>query len=198
MYGLAQTSGPAVEPVTLAEQKTHMRVSHSSEDLYISALIKAAREWCEAATGRQLITATWKLTLPSFVYTRPDRPHILLPRPPLQSVSGVTYLDADGVRQTLSSSVYQAHIDTLPGYVRLKYNQSWPTIRPEEGCVEITYLAGYGAASASVPECARSAIMIVAAHLYEYREAVTFGQQAFPIPSHYKDLISTIAVSEAA
>ncbi len=195
--GLTQTIAPSDEPVTLAEQKAQSYIDHSEQDTHISALIKTAREWCETVTGRQLMTATWKLTLPGFVYTRPGAPHILLPRPPLQTVTGITYLDADGARQTLNESVYIVHADALPGYVRLAYNQSWPTYRAEDGSVEITYVAGYGNAAA-VPECAKTAIKIVAAHLFEYREAASFGQQAFSIPMGFENLVQTIAVPEAA
>ena len=43
---------PTSEPVTLAEAKNFLRVTITDDDLLISSLITAAREACEAFTGR--------------------------------------------------------------------------------------------------------------------------------------------------
>ncbi len=40
------------EPVSLAEAKLHLRVEHSDEDGYITALISSAREYAESFTNR--------------------------------------------------------------------------------------------------------------------------------------------------
>ncbi len=70
---LLLVTGPAIEPVSLAEQKTHMRVTGTTEDSLIAEKIIAAREVVEALSNRQFITATWKLTLPQFVTTLTGR-----------------------------------------------------------------------------------------------------------------------------
>ena len=57
---------PAEEPVSLAEAKLHLRVDFPNEDALITALIAAARQAAETLTGRQLVTARWKLVLDSF------------------------------------------------------------------------------------------------------------------------------------
>lgn len=43
-----------IEPVTLEQAKTHLRVEHDDEDDYILSLISAAREYAENFTGRLL------------------------------------------------------------------------------------------------------------------------------------------------
>ena len=48
--------GPAVEPVTLAEAKSYLRVQHDDDDDVIAALIAGARVHVEAQTRRALIT----------------------------------------------------------------------------------------------------------------------------------------------
>ena len=55
---------PASEPITLAEAKSHLRVTSNAEDALINSLIVAARDLCEHETGgRVLMTQTWELSL---------------------------------------------------------------------------------------------------------------------------------------
>ena len=56
---LVLTSGPAVEPVTLAEAKAHLRVDGTAEDTLIASLIITSRLHLEAAPGLALITQSW-------------------------------------------------------------------------------------------------------------------------------------------
>ena len=54
---------PAVEPLTLAEAKSYLRVDTVDEDDTIAALIAAARLLVEAYARRALITQSWRLSL---------------------------------------------------------------------------------------------------------------------------------------
>jgi hypothetical protein len=56
----------AEEPVSLAEAKRHLRVESADDDALIASLISAARQAAETLTGRQFVTARWKLVLDSF------------------------------------------------------------------------------------------------------------------------------------
>jgi len=91
---LVQTIAPASEPITLTEAKAHLRVEtdFTEDDTIIGTFISAARESCEARTGRQLVTATYALRLGGF----PCGDSIELPKPPLVSVTSITYVDTDG------------------------------------------------------------------------------------------------------
>jgi hypothetical protein len=63
---------------------------------------------------------------------------------PLQSAT-VTYYDASGVLQTLSTSVYGID-DTVsePGCIYLKPNQVWPSVQAGRPlAVEIDYVVGW-------------------------------------------------------
>ena len=98
---------PAAEPVSLAEARLHLRVDFPDEDALIASLIAAARQAAETITGRQLVTARWKLVLdcfpgPSLIGVPAGLPFslpghaILLPKCPVQSVFAINYLDMAG------------------------------------------------------------------------------------------------------
>ena len=55
-------TGPAVEPITLAEVRSHLRVQHDDDDDIFSALIAGARVHIETQTRRALINQSWRLT----------------------------------------------------------------------------------------------------------------------------------------
>ncbi len=73
-------SAPAAEPVTLQQAKDHLRIDGSDEDLYVEALIKAARQDCEKFQNRAYISQVWELWLDAW----PDKDFIDIPLPPLQ------------------------------------------------------------------------------------------------------------------
>lgn len=169
--GLVVTSQPAVEPLSLAEAVAHLRedtaVLSDAEETLLSSFIVAARQWAENETRRALITQTLRYTLDEF----PDEGIIALPRPNLLTVTSVTYVDTNGDTQTFSSSDYSTDVDALPGRILLDYGVDWPSTRCQPNAVTITYTAGYGATSASVPDCVKSAMRLVIGDLWENREA---------------------------
>jgi uncharacterized phiE125 gp8 family phage protein len=96
--GLKLVTPPEMELVTLAEAKAHHRLDTESDDGHVSALITAARERVELFLRRALITQVYECTIDDFpAYDRA----IDLPRPPVQSVKWIKYLDTAGVLQTL-------------------------------------------------------------------------------------------------
>jgi len=165
--GLTLLIAPAEEPVSLAEARAHLRVEHSADDALIGALIAAAREAAETRTGRALVTQRWRLTLDTW----PTHGEIVIPWPALVSVEAISYLDADGVRQTLDATAYQIISDTQPGEVWPAYNTAWPSCRVTPGSIRIDYTAGYGAATA-VPQSIKAWILLALATWYAQREVV--------------------------
>lgn len=183
MYGLTLTSAAAEEPVTTAEAKSWLRVDHSSDDTLVAALVAAARGLCERITGRAFVTQTWRLTLDQFPFgwagwgflgqgtppaEFPGRGAIRVPKAPLQSVSSIQYYDLSDTLQTLASTTYDVDAAHDPGRITLAFGQVWPVTRPKPGAVRITFVAGYGAASA-VPQEIKHAVMLTVARWYENR-----------------------------
>lgn len=177
--GLTLTTGPTSEPLTVAEVKEHLRISHADEDTYIGTILTAARQYCEEFTGRQLFTATWTLTCDGFPGTcvlpnwiRGDA--FYLPRPRLASVTSIAYVDVDGATQTLATSVYAVDTSSEPGVVSLKYQQYWPNTRGIRNAVTITYVAGWSATS-SIPPAIKHGILLAIGDMYEHREDTITG-----------------------
>lgn len=190
---LTLVTGPAIEPVSLAEMRGHLRVDSTAEDALIESMIRAGRERVEAATNRQLMGATYDLVLDGFPCARA----IELPRPSLRSVTSITYLDTAGASVTWSSSQYRVLAPAGPrsacGSVSPTYGVSWPATYPVQGAVTIRFVAGYAAPGAgteseqaalraAVPAELCAAVRMAAAELYERREDAIVGAAAATVP----------------
>ncbi len=173
---LQLVTAPASEPVTLAEAKSHLRVTVTDDDTLITSLIVAARQWIENFTRRALITQTWDYFLDAF-----DDGGIEIPRPPLISVGSVKYVDNDGATQTLATSEYTADTAAERGLVRLAYGKSWPGTRTQANAVTIRFTAGY-ATAADVPGPIKSACLLMLGELYERRETAIVGTIINEVP----------------
>lgn len=154
----------SAEPVTLAEAKLHLKIDHSDEDELITALITAAREFCEDYARISIPLQVWRLKLNSVggVY--------YLPRPPVVAIQSVTVDDTEvteGFRLISERAAYFENTiaSTIPG------------------CVVIEYQAGYE----NVPAVLKQAILMLIAYLYESRQGepaeVKYNVQAVLAPN---------------
>jgi hypothetical protein len=102
-------------------------------------LIAAARQAAETLTGRQFITARWKLVLDSFPgpslgcvpaglpFSLPGHA-ILLPKCPVQSVFAIQYLDMVGVPQTMPPAEYTVDVACEPARLTPVFGKTWPIL----------------------------------------------------------------------
>lgn len=164
-YGERLVTPPAEEPLSLEEALLYVRQDHTADSAVILRQIKAARERCERVTGRQLVTATWRIILDAFPGGSGS---LLLPHPPLVSVASVQYVDLAGETQTLSAAAYSADTGREPGWLLPAYGYSWPATYDQANAVTIDYVAGYGTAS-QVPAEVREALARCVAHTYGNR-----------------------------
>jgi uncharacterized phiE125 gp8 family phage protein len=185
---LTRTVAPTEYPVSLAEAKAHLNITVATDDPYITTLIANATERAEVKCGRQFCTATYVLRLDEW----PDV--ILVPRPPLISVTSVKYYDTDGVQQTLTLTTdYTYDIYSEPGRIHPAYACTWPSVRAIPNAIEVTYTCGYGAA-ADVPINIRHAIKILVSHYYEQRDLVVTGTIVTAIPETVDRLLTPYKV----
>jgi uncharacterized phiE125 gp8 family phage protein len=160
--------------------------AEAAQDTYLNTLITAARQYVDEYLWRALINQTWELRLAT--WSNP----IKIPRPRLQSITSgyPKYYDTASVQQTLSSDVYELDTASEPGFLRLKYGQSFPTCRGHADDILIRYVAGYGAAGSDVPQAIRHAIKLWAAQLFEHREPVVVGTITAKVPMCVESLLA--------
>jgi len=179
---LQLVSPPIEEPVSLADAKLHLRVDFTDDDALISALITAARQAAETITGRQIVTARWRMVLDSFPgpslmgvpagspFTLPGHA-ILIPKCPVQYVVSIQYQDMAGIWQSMPTSDYVVDLACEPARITPVFGKIWPITLPQIGAVSVTFDTGYGSA-ASVPEGIKSWIKLRVGSLYAHREEV--------------------------
>ena len=189
---VTRATGPAVEPLTVAEAKLHLRVDISDDDAYIGTLITAAREWVENYLDRTLITTQLILRAAEF-----PTEELELARPPMVA-SGtatavvITYTLADTTTATLSTALYRVDRTSTPGNVAPIINGTWPSdVIEDANAVAVTYWAGYGPTSASVPATIRHAMLMLIGHWYDRRSAVLTGTISKPIEFAVESLLAS-------
>jgi uncharacterized phiE125 gp8 family phage protein len=181
---LALISPPAAEPVTLADMKLHLRVSHDSEDAQISGLIKAAREELEQATGLALISQGWRLYLDCW----PGTQIVLVHKAPVIALSAATIYDMAGAPSSLSLSGFVLDRASRPARIALPDAVTAPGKKLNG--IEIDFTAGFGATGVDVPDGLKRAIMLLAAHWYEFRGAETFERESAAWPPSFERFVS--------
>ena len=170
MYKLVTDATTPV--VTVTDAKKHLRVTDNESNSTIESLVAAATKFVQNKTRRQLINATYRVSMRQFPM---GGGVIELPRSPASSVTSIAYIDENGVSQTWSSSNYILDSDSEPGRITEAYEQNYPSTRIQDGGVLITYVAGYGAASTDVPDDLIHAVKLILGHWFENREAVITG-----------------------
>lgn len=163
----------STEPLSLAEAKSHLRVDIDDDNTLISALITAARQYCEKYCNRSFIQHTFRADLPGFYDS------VTLPLGPVQSITHIKYYDTSSpsALTTLATSVYALNYDT----VRRNHGASWESTYPRFDAVQITYVSGWKDNSSPagvgelVPQAVLAALKILVGEMYEHREVSIVG-----------------------
>jgi uncharacterized phiE125 gp8 family phage protein len=157
------TGTPTLDSViTVADLKEHLRVDHSDEDTLITSLRAAAISWIEDYCNTRLGDVTAVGYLDFFYNAR-------FPVGPVNSITSVTYTDANGDTQTLAAAKYWYDIKTKSA--RITFDNVPQLYDDTFHAVQINMNVGY--AEADVPEPVLHAIRLLVGHLYENRQQVT-------------------------
>ena len=168
---------PIIEPLSLAEIKSHLRVDDSSDDEMLSTIIQVAREQVEDITRRALLTSTWDFVIQEW----PVENYIKLPYGNLQSVTSVKWKDTDGTETTLTAGtdyLVETNGENV-GRVVLPYGESWPsdTLYPSNP-ITIRFVCGWTAASL-IPAKIKAACKLIAGDIYQNREGKILTGQSY-------------------
>ena len=113
MYWTNLTRVTAPAPVFANNEmiNLHARIDSGDEEDILTHYVAAATQTVEGprGIGLALVTQTWRQSLAGF----PDD-GIVIEFGPVQSVESITYIDTNGVQQTLSPADYVYDLDTAP------------------------------------------------------------------------------------
>lgn len=165
----------------------HLRlVADAAELVEADIMIATATAYAEQYTGRKYVSQTLVSYFDCFPSTTAKEPLILLGGV-VSSVTSVTYYDTSYTQQTLASSrlINRNGI----GRVYTSMGEFWPTdvASNEPDVVAVTYVVGM--LPSAVPAQIKSAILLIAASLYENRENEIVG-------TNIKALKATIAAKD--
>lgn len=155
---------------------------NTTDDPVLVMLAASATRRAETVTRCALVTQTWDLTLDCFPGWT-----LTVPKPPLRSVTSITYADSNGVLQTLDPSQYVVDIKSEPARITPAFGLVWPITRPEMNAVTVRFVCGFGAAS-DVPADVKHWMQMRLSTLEINRESLSIERAAvLELPDHYVD-----------
>jgi uncharacterized phiE125 gp8 family phage protein len=178
---------PGAEPLSLAELKAHLRIDGGEEDVVLVSLIRVARDHLERTTGLALISQGWRLYLDCW----PETGVVDIARGPVISVDTVRAFDELGEESEISLAGHV--LDGVRRPARLWLRER-PAARQAINGVEVDFTAGFGEAGEDVPDMLKRAMLIHAAHMYEFRGAVPLEMQPAGMPEGYDRLLAPFLI----
>ena len=179
---IALITPPQSEPLSLDDIKLHLRIDHDHEDALLVDVLKAARQYCEHASGQKLITQAWRQYETVFPHDRA----ISLLVAPVQSVAAVTAFDRDGNPSVLGVDDFTFQSRWDPQAITIGHDLD-PSIAANG--FEVDLVAGMGDMSTDVPDTLKRAILLLVAHWYEFRGAVSPQDQPVSIPAGFETMV---------
>lgn len=158
------------DAITVDEFKAHNNITHSEDDDTLAIVVSSVTDYLQRFTRRAFKTQT--LTY----YTEELEEFISLPLTPVASVASVEYYDSNGDLQTLvADEDYKVLTGIEPSQIKI-LNKKAVENRPD--AVRITYTAG----TAETGKRFKTALFMLANHLYENKGLVSYSAQTFEIP----------------
>lgn len=163
-----------VEPVSVAEVRSHLRVDHTDDDAWISFAIGAARQYIERIQNRAMMRQRWRMTAPSFekMFWAGVAALSVNPVASIDDVA-VAYYDSENSIQSLSSDAL-VFIGGRIARVALSGDAVLPSTFERPDAVSLSWYAGYSDSS-EVPLDTRMAILEHVAQMYHYRDGNARG-----------------------
>lgn len=163
----------------LARFKAHLRLGTGFDDAglqdpVLDSFLRAALAAIEARTGKVLIERVFSWSLSHWR----DATGQALPVAPVREVLRLSLHDPSDEEDVVS-----------PGHYRLEPDPQRPMLRPSgrllpaipaNGTAEVVFRAGFGPDWADLPPDLAQAVLLLAAHYYEYRHDTALGSGCMP------------------
>jgi uncharacterized phiE125 gp8 family phage protein len=167
-------------PLTLAEvlqwcyYESDSSNATADEVAIFNALIPTASEAAQVFTRRGIAHGQYEIRIDAFPA---NGEAIEIPLPPVHSINSVTYIDTNGVEQTLVEGVdFRAAIYGEP--CTIEPVSTWPTARAQAHAITITLTTGYDGETArtTLPEPMRLGMLQLIKFWYDNRDAALVNE----------------------
>ncbi|PYE85715.1 head-tail connector protein [Pseudoroseicyclus aestuarii] len=172
-----EDGGIAEGALPLAAFRAHLRLGsgfaeEGLQDPVLAGFLRAALAAIEGRTGKVLLEREMALRLTCWS----DPARQALPLAPVSAVVSVARVAADGVvlpveGWRLVPDMQSPALEAGPG--------GWPAL-PPGGALRIAVLAGFGPEWTDAPADLRQAVLMLAAHYYEFRHDTGLGSGCMP------------------
>lgn len=132
---LRRTVAATVWPITVAEAKEQIRQDVDADNVLIGALIPVAVQAVGEMAGRVLAAETWEMSVASVTGD------LVLPKRPVNAVTGISYYDTQGAEQTATVSDFYLFKDGDKAYLRPK-SGGWPAMQVRDDALTVTFTCG--------------------------------------------------------
>ncbi|MBV2361329.1 head-tail connector protein [Thalassococcus sp. CAU 1522] len=167
----------AVLPVDALKRHLRLGTGFGEDDLQdavLASFLRAALAAIEARTGKALVRRTFLLTLDAWR----DPAGQSLQIAPVESIVQVALVDRTGAATILTADRYRLQADSQQPMLR-PTGALLPTI-PGGGRAEIRFDAGFAADFGGLPADLAQAVLMLAAHYYEFRHETALGEGCMP------------------
>lgn len=166
--------------------KDHLRLGSGFsddgiQDGMLEGHLRASMAAIEARTGKILIAREFSWTVTAWRDARRQP----LPVSPVSAIAGVSLIDQSGVVTVIDSDRWYLEPDMQRPSLQ-PIGARLPNI-PHAGSARIGLLAGFGPEWDDLPADLRQAVLLLAAHFYEYRYDVSHASP--PLPASVLSLI---------
>jgi uncharacterized phiE125 gp8 family phage protein len=153
------TDEPTVEPVTLAEIKQDLNISHTDDDVKLGRFIASAREWVERRIQQKIASQTWEFIIDAF-----PAAEIKMPFTPVQGIVSILYDSSGGLEAEVDPINY--YLDNVSKDHWVFPIVDWPATLDAVNSVRITLVGGY-ATPEEAPTPLRQAIRLKVQEFYD-------------------------------
>lgn len=163
----------------VADFRAHLRLGSgfaddSLQDPVLTSFLRAAISAVEARTNKALFERGFLLSLNKWqgVDSQP------LPLAPASTLNRVTLVARDGVETEVDLTTLRL-VKNIQQPCIVSLGAMLPTL-PAHGSVDIRFKAGWGADWTDLPQDLRQAVLLLAAHYYEFRSETSLSEGCMP------------------